>query len=102
MRIITKTALGLGTVYGLYLVACNHFIYFDSNKIKLLKKKEPTFARTFFSTSLKSNEAILADDVLREAGIGDLLVEMGLLAEKRRDYIIAEIEKKNAKEDSDE
>ena len=102
MRIITKTILGIGAGYGLYLVACNHFIYFDSNKIKLLKKKEPTFAHTFFSTSLKTNKAILADDVLRKAGMPDLLVEMGLMSEERKDYLMAEIEKKNAKEDSDE
>lgn len=98
MRIITKTALGIGAMYGLYFVACNHFIYFDSNKIKLLKKKEPTFSRTFFSTSLKPNETILADDVLREAGIGDLLVEMGLLGKEKRDHLMAKYEKKDADE----
>ena len=60
--------------------------------VKLLKKKQPTFSRTFFSTSLKTNEQILKDDVLREAGIADLLVEAGMLSEERRDYLMAEYE----------
>jgi len=98
MRIITKTLLVIGAGYGLYLVACNHFIYFDNNKIKLLKKKKPTFAHTFFSTSLKTNDAIISDDILREAGIADLLVEMGLLNEEKRNYLLD----KYAKEDPDE
>ncbi len=92
MRIVTKTALGLGVMYGLYLVACNHFIYFDSNKIKLLKKKEPTFSNTFFSTSLKTNKAILENDVLREAGMPDLLVEMGLMSEHERNRLMKRYE----------
>lgn len=92
MRIITKAALGIGVGYGLYLVACNHFIYFGGKNIKLLKKKQPTFSNTFFSTSLKTNEAILDNDVLRKAGIADLMVEMGLMSEERKEYFMAQYE----------
>lgn len=89
MRRITKTIVWIGIGGALYLVASNHFIYFGGSRVKLLKKKKPTFSRTFFSTSLKTNEAILDDDVLREAGIADLLVEMGLLSEKKRDHLMS-------------
>ena len=93
MRIITKTILGIGVGYGLYLVASHHFIYFGGQNIKWLKKKQLTFSATFYSATLKTNEAILGNDVLREAGLGDLMVDMGLLSEKRKEYIVTKIEK---------
>ena len=92
MRIITKVALGIGVGYGLYLVACNHFIYFGGKEIRLLKKKAPTFSRTFFSATLKEPRVILSDDVLRNAGIGDLLVRTGRLSKERYEYYMAEFE----------
>lgn len=93
MRRITKTAIWVGIGGVLYFISCNHFIYFGGKTLKLLKKKQPTMSRTFFSTTLKSNEAILKDDVLREAGIADLLVEMGLMSEEEKKRLMAKIEK---------
>jgi len=92
MRRITKTIVWIGVGGALYFVASNHFIYMGGANIKLLKKKELTFSRTFFSTSLKTGKQILQDDVLREAGIGDLLVEEGVLSEERKDYLMSEYE----------
>jgi hypothetical protein len=93
MRRITKTAIWLGIGGVLYFISCNHFIYFGGKTLKLLKKKQPTMSRTFFSTTLKNNEAILKDDVLREAGIADLLVEMGLMSEEEKKRLMVKIEK---------
>jgi hypothetical protein len=93
MRIITKTILGIGVGYGLYLVASYHFIYFGGQNIKWLKKKQLTFSDTFYSATLKTNQTILEHDTLREAGMGDLMVDMGLLTEKRKDYFVSKIEK---------
>lgn len=98
MRIITKTILGIGVVYGLYFVACNHFIYFGGKDIRLLKKKKLTYSHTFFSTSLKTNAAILSNDVLREAGLGELMVDMGLLSEKKREHLASKFEKEKEQE----
>lgn len=98
MRIITKTILGIGVGYGLYLVASHHFIYFGGQNIKWLKKKQLTFGDTFYSATLKSNEAILDNDVLREAGLGDLMVDMGLLSEKRKEHLVSEFEKEKEQE----
>jgi len=98
MRIITKTILGIGVGYGLYFVASHHFIYFGGQNIKWLKKQRLTFSNTFYSATLKSNEAILDNDVLREAGLADLMVDMRLLTEKRKDYIVSMIEEEKEQE----
>ena len=96
MRRITKWAVGIGVGYGLYLVSVHHFVYFGGGKVRLLRKEQPTLARTFFSTELKKPETILKDDVLRKAGIADLLVEEGLLSEARRDYLMEQYEQEEA------
>jgi hypothetical protein len=93
MRIITKTILGIGVGYGLYLVASHHFIYFGGQNIKWLKKKQLTFSDTFYSATLKTNKTMLSHDVLRKAGMGDLMVDMGLLSEKRKEHLLSKIEK---------
>ena len=93
MRRITKTIIWIGVGGVLYLVASNHFIYFGGSTIKLLKKKQLTFSRTFFSTSLKTNKAILADDVLREAGMADLLIRMGRMSKEEEVRFLKKLEK---------
>ncbi len=95
MRRITKWTLGLAILGGLYYVSCNHFIYFGGFDIQMLKKKKSTFSRTFFSTSLKTPEVILSDDVLREAGIADLLVKKGLLGEERKKQLMKRYEEED-------
>ncbi len=95
MRRITKTIVWIGVGGALYFVSCNHFIYFGGKTVRLLKKEQPTFSRTFFSTSLKTPEQILSDDVLRDAGMGDLLVDMGLLTEQNKDYIMSKYEEED-------
>ena len=97
MRRITKAIVWAGVGGALYLVSCHHFIYLEGGKIKLLKKKQPTFSRTFFSTSLKSNEMILSDEVLREAGIAELLIKVGRMSEKDKERLLAKIERKKHK-----
>ncbi len=92
MKIITKTILGISAGYGLYLVASYHFIYFGDKNIKWLKKKQLTFSDTFYSATLKTPDVILSNDVLREAGLADLLVEEGYLTEERKEYYLSKIE----------
>jgi hypothetical protein len=48
----------------------------------MIKKDEPNLHYTFFSIENKRPESIMAIDVLRENGIGDLLVEMGRISEE--------------------
>jgi len=75
----------------IYSLLSYHFI-FVGNTIKLLKKSSLTLEYTLFSTKGKTNESILAIDVLREDGIGDLLVEEGRLTEEELERLLNKIE----------
>ena len=79
----------LGAV--LYFLLSYHFIFIDKT-VKLLKKSSLTLNYTIFSTKKKSNKSILSIDVLREDGIGDLLVEIGRMSEEEMEMLVAEIE----------
>lgn len=62
-----------------YFLLSYHIIYFG-NTIKLLNKLKLTSEHTFVSAANKSAESILSIDTLREAGIGNMLVEMGRIS----------------------
>lgn len=69
--------------YAFYFLLDHHFIYYQS-QVRLLKKMEPSLEYTFFSLENKNVEKILAIDLLRWDGIGDLLVEYDLISDARR------------------
>lgn len=79
----------LGAV--IYSLLSYHFIFVE-NTVKLLKKSNLTLEYTLFSTKGKTNEAILSIDVLREDGIGDLLVEAGRLTEEELEVLLNKLE----------
>ena len=72
--------------YALYFVLSHHFIYFGSS-IAVLPKSEMTLTHTIFSPGdrkeiiYKGIDSIIASEDLREAGIGELLVEKKLITE---------------------
>jgi len=68
-----------------------HFIVVGRG-IKLLKKSSLTLNYTIFSVKGKSKEAILSVDVLREDGIGDLLVETGMISEREKELLEAKFD----------
>ena len=80
--VIWATILGIAG----YFLLSYHIIYFG-NSIKLLNKLKPTSEYTFIWAQNKSMEAILRIDTLREAGIGDILVEMGKLSKKEKEVL---------------
>lgn len=80
-------AAGIAVVY---FFLSNHII-FDPNAddwldldIYLLKKDSLHLHYTFYSLSNKRAETIMKVDYLREDGIGELLVDIGMLTEEER------------------
>jgi hypothetical protein len=89
-----KKLIFWGCIAGLaYGLLSNHFIFFGNN-LKILKKSELTLSYTFFSTRGKSPEAILSIDNLRNDGIGELMVEMGIITEMELERLKTRIEDK--------
>jgi len=77
----------LGAV--LYFFLSYHIIFFEvSSTPRLLKKSELTLKYTFFSTKGKKARNIMAVDELRWDGIGELLVEEGLMTEAELEKIL--------------
>jgi hypothetical protein len=66
-----------------YFVLNNHLIFYGT-QVHLLKKSSPHLHYTFYSIKGKKPANIMEIDYLREAGIGDLLVELGMLNEEQK------------------
>lgn len=69
---------------ALYFFLSYHIIFFGGRDLALLKKTEIKLDYTIFSAQDKPAERILYIDELREAGVGDLLVERGIITEDER------------------
>ena len=63
-----------------YLLASQHIIIVDKD-FELLKKSYLSFEYTFYIITDKDPADIMRIDLLREAGIGDILVEYEMLTE---------------------
>jgi len=66
-----------------YFVMSNHFIFYGA-KIHLLKKSSLHLNYTFFSIKEKRPSSIMKIDYLREAGISDLMVELGMIDHEQK------------------
>jgi hypothetical protein len=77
-------------VFG-YLLLSFHIVYFG-NAIKILKKVRLNSEYTFVYVKGLPAESILKIDTLREAGIGDVLVDMGKLGNEEKDILEKEFE----------
>ena len=69
--------LGIGYFFSAY-----HIIIKDKD-FYTLKKSYLTFEYTFFNITNREPEDVMRIDLLREDGIGDLMVELGLITEYR-------------------
>ena len=66
-----------------YFIMSNHFRFYGT-KIHLLKKPTLHLHYTFFSIKEKRPSSVMKIDYLREAGIGDLLVELEMIDQEQR------------------
>ena len=81
-RIKQYILIGILAAAG-YFIMDNHFIIYGKD-VRLLKKTSLHLHYTFFSVKGKDPAKILEIDYLRDAGIGDLLVDMGVIDEEQR------------------
>lgn len=66
----------------LYFLLSYHFILFG-RQVKLLKKSERTLKYTIYNTTGRTPESILKVEPLYRDGIGELLVEMGIMTKEK-------------------
>jgi hypothetical protein len=64
-----------------YFLASQHIVI-KNKEFKLLKKSELTYEYTFCNVTGRDPEDIIKIDMLREDGIGDVLVDFGILSEE--------------------
>ncbi|MBI5897028.1 MAG: hypothetical protein HZB24_13835 [Desulfobacterales bacterium] len=85
-------------IYGFYFLLSHHFIVtsfegLDSIKnIKILQKKELTLKYTFYSLKQASPEKVMQIPELREVGIGDIMIENGMVTQERLNLIERKID----------
>ena len=93
-RIKSYIIIGIFLALG-YFIASYHIIFYKINHnidFDLLKKSYLTLEYTFFNVTTKRPKDIMKIDLLREAGIGDLLVDIGKLTEGKRQELEAKFE----------
>ena len=95
---IKQYALLGAIVYAFYFLLSHHFIVtgFESldsfRDIRVLKKKELTLKYTFFSLKQASPEKVMRIPELREVGIGDVMIEKGMVSQERLNDIERKID----------
>lgn len=84
-QIIRYIIIGVLLLIG-YFFASRHIII-NKREFSTLEKSYLTFEYTFYNVTDRDPEDIMRIDLLREAGIGDLLVEMGIIGEMQKERL---------------
>lgn len=77
-----------------YFLLSHHFIFTSWKSFDLLKKDQLTLKYTFYSLEQSRPEDTLRIEALRDAGIGELMVDKGMISEERLDWILRRIDAK--------
>lgn len=70
-----------------YALLGYHYIYVGAKDIRFLKKDHLNLKYTFFSIQGKQPASIMKIDVLRYAGIGNILVDIGMIDEEEKNAL---------------
>jgi hypothetical protein len=74
----------MGILLGFaYFLASRHIIIHET-EFAIIKKDELTFEYTFVNLTNRRVDDIMRNDTLREAGIGDVMVDLGLISEGKK------------------
>jgi len=82
-------ALGVG---AFFFLLSYHFIFVTPTSFYLLKKHELTLKYTFFNLGQTTPEVALRIDTLRDDGLGELMVEKGIITEEKLSTILRKLE----------
>jgi hypothetical protein len=96
MAFIKRYLFWVALAAGLYVLLNYHFLFIGGGKVEFLKKVTPTLECTFYSLANKSNTLVFSREDLREAGVADMLVEIGRMSEAERDRLIAKFEEEDS------
>jgi hypothetical protein len=75
-----------------FFILDHHFIFVGWNEIDLLKKEKLSLEYTFFSLKQANPTKVMRIETLRDAGIGDVMVERGMVTQQQLDSIIRRID----------
>jgi hypothetical protein len=84
-RIKQYLLIGLAATVFYYILDYHYIV--DGRDIYLLKKTSLHLHETFVSISNERPETILKNDILREAGIGDLFVDLEMMTEDEKSLL---------------
>lgn len=84
LKVIKKYILYGIVILAVYLLLAYHYIYVGGKDIRFLEKEKLNLKYTFFSFQSKPPEIILKIDDLRWAGIGDIMVDIGMITQEKR------------------
>jgi hypothetical protein len=80
---IKKYIISGALLFAGYFLASQHIII-NEKDFRLLKKSELTYEYTFYNITDKTPEEVLRINMLRDDGIGDILVEFGYMNEDEK------------------
>jgi len=81
-----------------YFLLSHHIIFTGYRDFDLLKKQKLTMEYTFFSLKQAMPYDVLRIDVLRDAGIENVMLDRGILTEEKLEQILLRIDRKKEQE----
>lgn len=75
-------------IAAFYFLLSHHIIFSSFTEFDLLNKSELTLKYTFFSLQQANPSQVLQIDVLRNAGIENIMLKRNIITEEKLNYIL--------------